>query len=119
MNHSRTAIAVALIFFIAAPLADAQERTGFAVHGGIGASLIKDRDGSEAFSGNGFGYSFCLEYRFVPRFALGLDLFNLGSASDTIGSVDTEIEAAGVDLFARLIFFDWATQLRSMAGLAE
>jgi OOP family OmpA-OmpF porin len=104
VNHCRTTIAVALILLLATLSANAQERTGFAVHGGIGASQIKDRDGSETFQGNGFGYFFGIEYRFVPRFALGLDAFDLGSASDTVGSVDTEIEARGIDLFARLVF---------------
>lgn len=104
MHHHRAATAVALIVLFTAPSTDAQERTGLEVHGGIGTSLIKDRDGSETFKGDGFCYTFGLEYRFVPRFALGLDLFNLGSASDTVNSVDTEIEAAGIDLFARVIF---------------
>lgn len=101
------AVVVALVFpasLAHAQAADAQERTGFAVHGGIGGSLLKDRDGSETFEGNGFGYDFGIEYRFVPRFALGVDLFSLGSASDTFGGVDTEIEASGLDFFGRLIF---------------
>lgn len=102
--HCRTLLAVALVSFIAMLPVNAQERTGFEIHGGIGASQIKDRDGSDTFDGSGFGYTFGIEYRFVPRFALGVDLFSLGSANDTIDSVDTEIEADGIDLFARLIF---------------
>lgn len=104
MNQYRIAPAAALVLLIAALPADAQERTGFGIQAGIGGSLIKDRDGPETFEDNGFGYSLGLEYRFMPRFALGIDAFKLGPASDTIGSVETEAEAEGVDLFARFIF---------------
>lgn len=104
MGDFRFLPAVALVLLILAPVVNAQERTGFAVHGGIGASLLKDRDGSDTFEGNSFGYDLGLEYRFVPRFALGVDVFSLGSASDTFGDIDTEIEANGLDFFGRLIF---------------
>lgn len=97
-------LAAAVALVLVAPVSQAQERTGFAVHGGIGGSLLEDRDGAETFDGNGFGYDLGLEYRFVPRFALGIDLFSLGSATDTFGDVETEVEAEGVDFFGRLIF---------------
>lgn len=104
MGDFRVSVAVAMALVLLAPVGYAQERTGFAVNGGIGGSLLKDRDGPETFEGNGFAYDLGLEYRFVPRFALGIDLFSLGSASDTFGGVDTEIEAEGVDFFGRLVF---------------
>ncbi len=97
-------VAAIAALVLLAPAAHAQERTGFAVHGGIGGSLLKDRDGPETFEGNGFAYGLGLEYRFVPRFALGVDLFSLGSATDTFGGVETEVEAEGIDFFGRLVF---------------
>ena len=54
--------------------------------------------------GNGFGYTWGAEYRFGPRWAFGLDLFSLGSATDTFGSVETKIDVGGIDLRGRVIF---------------
>ncbi|MEM7432950.1 MAG: outer membrane beta-barrel protein [Pseudomonadota bacterium] len=77
---------------------------GWAVSGTLGASKIEDRDGTDKFSGDDFGYSAELEFRFNDHFALGGGIFNLGRASDTFGGIDTRIEAAGVEFFARGIY---------------
>jgi hypothetical protein len=53
--------------------------------------------------GQAFGGS-KLRNRFVPRFALGFDYLDFGSATDTVGSVDVEVVATGLDLYARLVF---------------
>lgn len=71
---------------------------------GIGASYIKDEDGSETFEGSDFGYTWGVEYRYSTRWAFGVDLYSLGSASDTFNSVDTTIDVGGFDLRGRLIF---------------
>jgi Outer membrane protein beta-barrel domain len=119
MGHFLSLLAVILAIASAPPAANAQERTGFAVHGGFGGSVIKDRDGAATFEGNGFGFNFGAEYRFVPRFALGVDLFNLGSADDTFGGVDVNIDAAGIDFFGRLIFpVSESVEIYGRAGMA-
>ena len=82
----------------------ADEKSGWAMSAGIGTSLIKDRDGNETFEGNGFGYTWGVEYRFSRRWAIGVDLFSLGRASDTFDSVDTTINVGGIDLRGRIIF---------------
>ena len=97
------AVALGCAFTTALPAA-AEEHTGFAVHGGLGASLLRDRDDEGTFKGSDFGYTLGLEYRFVPRFALGFDYIDLGSASDTVGSEEMEVDVAGLDLYARLVF---------------
>lgn len=80
---------------------DAADRRGFAINGGIGASVIRDEDGTETFRGNAFGFNLGFEYRFTQNFALGLGTFNLGEASDTIDSIDTNIDVRGIDILAR------------------
>jgi len=95
-------IVVFLPLFATATHAD--EKSGWAMSAGIGASLIKDRDGNETFEGHGFGYTWGVEYRFSKQWAFGIDLFSLGSASDTFNSVDTTIDVGGMDLRGRIIF---------------
>lgn len=116
MRYVRLLVAVVLALAVAAPVAHAQDRTGFAVHGGIGGSLIKDRDDAATFEGNDLGWLFGVEYRFVPRFALGVELFSLGSAEDSVGDIDVTIDAGGLDVFGRLIFP--VTQAVEVYGLA-
>ena len=112
--------AVLLLTTAAAPIANAQSRTGFAVHAGLGASVIRDEDGDETFRGDDFGYLIGVEYRFTPGFALGLDVFDLGRADDTINSVDTRIEAAGIDLVGRLILpVSDSAELYGLVGVAS
>ena len=84
--------------------AHAQDKIGWGVSATLGASQIKDKDGSETFKGNGFGLSAEVEYRFTPNFALGFGGFSLGRADDTFNGVDTEIEVRGYDFFGRIIF---------------
>lgn len=102
MTNALRAAAAGLTIALWMPTALADDRTGFSVSLGIGTSVIRDEDGSETFRGSDFAYSFAGEYRFDRRFALGMNLFDLGTARDVIDGVDTEIEAAGFDLFIRI-----------------
>jgi len=119
MFRTLIVIAVFLSAMGEAPVASAQSRTGFAAHAGLGASVIRDEDGDETFRGDDFGYLIGVEYRFTRSFALGVDIFDLGRADDTINSVDTEIEAAGIDLVGRLILpVSDNVELYGLAGAA-
>jgi len=89
--------------FVSQP-AYAEDRTGWSLSATIGASQIKDTDGSETFRGNGFGFSAEIEYRFTPNFALGIGGFSLGNADDVFNSVDTEIQVRGYNFFGRAIY---------------
>lgn len=95
---------VVVIVLAAAPPVEAQDRTGWGVSAGIGPTRIKDKDGSDTFSGTGFGFAAEVEYRFTPNLALGFGGFSLGRADDSFGSVDTEIEVRGYELFGRIIY---------------
>lgn len=85
-----------------------QDKIGWGVGAGIGLSQIKDRDdfgnGNETFKGSGFGYDLDIEYRFFRNFAIGIDFFTLGTASDTFNSVNTEIDVGGLGYYGRLIY---------------
>lgn len=89
---------------LVAPAAFADGKSGFAIHAGIGPTFIRDQDGSETFRGTSFGYTLGGEFRFNDYFALGLNIFSLGSTNDTIASVDTEIGVRGFDFTGRIIF---------------
>lgn len=82
----------------------ADDKVGWGLSGTLGASQIKDKDGADTFQGNGVGLSAEVEYRFTPNFALGFGGFSLGSAEDTFGTIDTEIEVRGFEFFGRAIF---------------
>ncbi|MDJ0795094.1 MAG: outer membrane beta-barrel protein [Woeseiaceae bacterium] len=96
-------LVVVLILGFAFPV-HAQDRTGWGVSAGIGASRLKDKDGADEFSGAGFGMALDLEYRLSPNIALGFGIYSLGRAEDSFGGVDTEIEARGYELFGRAIY---------------
>jgi Outer membrane protein beta-barrel domain len=81
----------------------ADEKSGWGISVGFGPTVIRDEDGSETFRGSSFGFIFGGEYRFSKNFALGLNLFSLGSGEDTIASVDTTIDVRGIDLAGRII----------------
>lgn len=83
--------------------AAANNKRGFAVNAGVGASWIRDTDGAEKFDGNAFGYSIGVEYRFGPNFALGTGIFGLGTADDDFNGTNTEIEVKGADIKMRVI----------------
>lgn len=91
-----------MIFFLV-PVANAGDRTGWAMSGGVGPTYLRDKDGDETFKGNDWGFILGVEYRFIPSFALGINIFNLGTANDTFGGVDTEIQVDGIDIAARII----------------
>lgn len=82
----------------------ADDKKGWAMSAGIGASLIKDTDGNDTFEDNGFGYTIGAEYRFSQQWALGVDFFSLGSGTDTFNSVNTKIDVGGFELRGRIIF---------------
>ncbi len=94
-----------LLLSLSAVEAEAQQNvSGVSVNGGIGTSIIRDEDGTETFRGNAFAYSFGVEFRFNERFALGLNLFDLGSANDTFFGEDTDIDVNGGGLRGRIIW---------------
>ena len=96
---------VILMFLVVVPVTTrADDKTGWALSATIGASQIKDTDGADTFSGNSFGTSFDIEYRISPNVALGFGGFSLGKADDTFGTVETEIQVRGYDIFGRAIF---------------
>lgn len=97
------AILMTLSILVATPV-QAQQKSGWGLSAGIGASRVRDVDDDDTFDGNSFGYSLEGEFRFSPYFAFGLGGFNLGQASDTFGSVDTEISVKGFGIFGRVIY---------------
>ncbi len=102
--RTTTLITILGLLLVTTGTARAEDKTGWGLSATIGASKIEDKDGTDTFSGNGFGFSAEFEYRFTPNFALGFGGFSLGSAEDTFNSVDTQIEVRGYDLFGRGIF---------------
>ncbi len=101
-KHFALLVIAVLVICTAFPV-QAQDRTGWAVSAGIGASRIKDQDGADRFSGAAFGTAAEAEYRFSPNVSLGLGGFSLGRAEDSLGGVDTEIQVRGFTLFGRAI----------------
>ena len=93
-----------MLLLAASPPAMAGDNTGWGVSAGVGASMIRDEDGSETFQGNGLGLSVDIEYRFTVNLALGIGGFSLGRAEDNFGGVDTEIQVRGYELFGRVIY---------------
>lgn len=104
----RVFTSVLAIFSVLSPASHvaAQDRNGFAFNAGLGASQIRDEDGAETFQGTSFAYSFGIEYRFKSRLALGFEVFDLGTADDTVQGVATEIEVRGFEFTARQYFGD-------------
>lgn len=94
---------IALLLATSLP-AIAADNTGWSISGGVGASTIRDKDGSETFQGSGLGLAIDVEYRFTTNFALGIGGFSLGRAEDNFGGVDTEIQVRGYDVFGRVIY---------------
>ena len=101
MNSRVSIVAAALVLMMLATPATAQDRRGFAVNGGLGSSLIRDEDGAETFQGSAFAYSFGIEYRFKINLAVGFDVFDLGTADDTVQGIATEIDVRGFEFTAR------------------
>ncbi len=100
---ARVPVAVLAIWLILPTSVQAQDRTGFGISAGIGASQIRDKDGDAEFSAGDIGWTLEFEYRFTPNFALGLGGFSLGRANDDFGGVDTEIAVRGWNVFGRTI----------------
>ncbi len=104
MFTNRAALFLIVVLLLGAtPPVNAEDRTGWSVSAGVGASRIKDVDGADRFSGAGIGTAAEFEYRFSPNIALGFGGFSLGRAEDSFGGVDTEIEVRGFELFGRAI----------------
>ncbi|MGB5255684.1 MAG: outer membrane beta-barrel protein [Woeseiaceae bacterium] len=96
------AVVVAMLCLVNG-IAEAQDKSGFGVNVGVGISQVKDRDGSESFNANDIGYIMGGEYRFNENFAIGFNVFGLGSPEDEFNSVNTTIEVRGADLVLRFI----------------
>ena len=119
IKRQSAVVIIAILFLPVASTALADDKAGWGMSAGIGASRIKDRDDEGTFEGGGFGYNWGLEYRFSRRWALGVDLFSLGRASDTVDSVDTTITVGGFDLRGRLIFpLSDSVEIYGRAGFA-
>ena len=105
MRTTIAQVSVALAALVYCGFADAQtaDRTGFGLSGSVGVSQIRDKDGNDEFSGNGFGLSVDVEYRFHENFALGFGGFSLGEAEDDFGGIDTSISVRGWDIYGRLV----------------
>ncbi len=96
---------VTLFLFLIVSLdsrAQISDRRGFAVYGGIGASIVRDDDGAQTFRGNSFGLDLGVEFRFADVFGVSVGGFSLGKPSDTLNGVDTEYEVYGSELLARV-----------------
>lgn len=103
MRPLPAALSLCAFALLASQTAVADEERGFGVSAGIGPSVIRDEDGTETFRGTSFGFSLNAEYRFTRNVALGFGVFGLGTASDTIATVDTDVEVHGFDLFGRFV----------------
>ncbi len=103
MNRLNFSFLVLVALLFSAGEAKADDKRGFAVNFGVGASEIRDKDGDEKFRGNAFGYSIGGEYRFGTNFAVGTGIFGLGSADDEFNGEDVEIEVKGGDIHMRFI----------------
>lgn len=107
------------MLFLASGIAEAQDKSGFGVNVGVGISQVKDRDGSESFNANDFGYMMGGEYRFNENFAIGFNVFGLGNPEDEFNSVSTTIEVRGADLVLRIILpVSQGVELFGLAGTA-
>ncbi|MCH9696259.1 MAG: porin family protein [Gammaproteobacteria bacterium] len=93
----------AIVALVISDPASAQDRTGFAIHAGIGSSGVYDDDGSDEFSATDVGGLLGVEYRFTDHFALGMNYFNLGRPNDFFDGADTSIKVKGLDLVGRII----------------
>lgn len=103
MNRLNCSMVLLVAMLFAASESVADEKRGFAVNFGVGASQIMDKDGTEEFKGDAFGYSIGGEYRMGRNFAFGAGVFGLGSADDDFNGENVEIEVKGGDLSMRFI----------------
>lgn len=105
MQQCRYAFALlALVVFMGTAESQESDRSGWAVNAGIGGGIVRDEDGSETFRGGAFAWKTGIEFRTRGAIAIGFTVFDLGTAEDTVGGVDTEIRVDGIDLHARFIF---------------
>lgn len=74
---------------------------GFAVSAAIGPTTIEDVDGAETFTGDGFGWSFDVEYRASQYFALGVGVLSFGEAEDFFEGQQMSIKAGATNFFVR------------------
>jgi len=97
--------ATMIVLAIAASPCHAQlaDRSGWGFSASIGASQVRDEDGSDRFKGSAFGASLETEFRFNTRFALGIGAYTLGKSDDDFGGVETSVEARGLGVFGRFI----------------
>lgn len=103
MNRLKLSLVLLVAVLFAAGESVADEKRGFGVNFGVGVSQIQDKDGTDKFKGNAFGYSIGGEYRIGRNFAFGAGVFGLGRADDEFNGENTEIEVKGGDLSMRFI----------------
>ncbi len=103
-NPGYVLAALALILVLDTAEAQENDRSGWALNVGIGSAIVRDEDDTETFRGNAFAWKTGIEYRMQNSIALGFTVFDLGTASDTVGGVDTDVRVDGIDVHARFIF---------------
>lgn len=94
-------LAAALLTLLISNHAIAQDRSGFSFDVGLGASVIRDEDGSETFRDEAFGWTLGGDYRFNDHFSLGFGIFSLGEGEDNFNGQTTTIEVRGYDVRGR------------------
>ncbi len=95
---------LALILFAGAAHAQESDRSGWALNIGLGGGIVRDEDDTETFRGSAFAWKTGIEYRMQNSIALGFTVFDLGTAEDTVGGVETEVRVDGIDFHARFVF---------------
>ena len=96
------ASAIAAMLLFGSNFAYSQDREGFSINAGLGASVIRDEDGAETFRDEAFGWTIGFDYRFNENISLGMGLFSLGEGEDDFNGQLTTIEVAGFEFNGRL-----------------
>ncbi len=97
-------VLLGLFAFIGTAQAQGEDRAGWSFNLGVGGAIVRDEDDTETFRGNSFAWKTGIEWRLKNSIALGFTVFDLGTASDVVGGVDTDVRVDGIDMHARFIF---------------
>ena len=98
-----------------------RSRSGFAVNVGVGVSQVKDRDGTESFNANAFGFILGGEYRFNDHFRAGTEHLRSRYVPRTSSIPSIRRSTfSGIDLVMRFIMpvSDERSNCLSLAGSA-